>query len=309
MNSTTSSPRVFNSCNNCCILLSKSPLYLVPPTSDPRFSWISLLHCPSCVGTSPAWILLATSSTTAVFPTPGWPSRHTFGLFLRERTRRIRSTSLSRPYTVSSLPAAAMATKSVPNRTNAGCSSSELPSSCSPVPLLKVPKGSPLSRSASACFFAPPLWAAAAFEAWDGAKPSPTTRNADRKPMAVRPLLVKSEARPLAGSNSAAHNSSSVMGPGGPFARCARVAWSRRGTLPCSFNNTACDICRRSSVAMPGISAPHGAAAPTVANVSVIKTKAICAALHVLLPSASVAISSARRSVLQTSALKSVAVR
>ena len=81
--------------------------------------------------TSPATMRWARPSTTAVLPTPGSPM--STGLFLVRRvstwlTRRI---SASRPMTGSSLPAAAMAVRSMPYCSSADfCSSWELGAPC-----------------------------------------------------------------------------------------------------------------------------------------------------------------------------------
>ena len=91
-------------CTSCSTFLkrsSKSPRYFVPATrlaiSSER---MRLPH--SCGGACPAAMRRASPSTTAVFPTPGSPTRQ--GLFLRRRTRicSMRSSSSSRPNTGSS---------------------------------------------------------------------------------------------------------------------------------------------------------------------------------------------------------------
>ena len=65
-------------------------------------------------GTHPLCILCARPSTTAVFPTPGSPIRQGLFFILLERIAITRSVSESRPITVSSLPFAARALKSLP---------------------------------------------------------------------------------------------------------------------------------------------------------------------------------------------------
>mmetsp|Transcript_43147 Transcript_43147/g.101372 ORF Transcript_43147/g.101372 Transcript_43147/m.101372 type:complete len:217 (+) Transcript_43147:706-1356(+) len=216
---------------------------------------MSLLQLESWDGTLPSCILRATSSTTAVLPTPGWPSKQTLGLLRRDSTRNMRSTSFSRPCTVSSMPCAAMATRSVPKRANADCSSEEPSPSWLPVPVVKEPKGSALSLKASACDFAPPAFCWP-FDAWldEPALVLPSserTRSELLMPTAVKPPELKVEATPLAGSKRAAQRSSRVTGPGGPRGLCALAACSNRGTLPSWLSATGCFICLRSSMAMP----------------------------------------------------------
>mmetsp|Transcript_23354 Transcript_23354/g.41482 ORF Transcript_23354/g.41482 Transcript_23354/m.41482 type:complete len:396 (-) Transcript_23354:181-1368(-) len=93
---------------------SNSPRYFVSATSRPSCSEMRRFPC-RFAGTSRAMIRCARPSTTAVFPTPGSPSRQ--GLLLRRRTkiRIMRSTSLWRPMRGSSFPSSASAVRSMPH--------------------------------------------------------------------------------------------------------------------------------------------------------------------------------------------------
>ena len=91
---------------------SKSPRNLVPAKSAPRSSekiQISL----SMSGTVPSCILIANPSTSAVFPTPGSPTKTGLFLRLRQRTCIVRSISSSRPISGSSFPSPAILTRSI----------------------------------------------------------------------------------------------------------------------------------------------------------------------------------------------------
>ena len=86
---------------------SNSPLYLEPATIPERSRVITLLSA-MVSGTSPAAILWASPSTTAVFPTPGSPIRH--GLFLVRRLKIWITLwiSCSLPITGSNFPSSAI---------------------------------------------------------------------------------------------------------------------------------------------------------------------------------------------------------
>ena len=112
MNKITSPARCTSS-NTFLNRSSKSPRYLVPATRLVMSS--ERMRLPrSWGGTCPAAMRRASPSTTAVLPTPGSPTRQ--GLFLRRRTRicSMRSNSLSRPSTGSSLSCSARLVRSLP---------------------------------------------------------------------------------------------------------------------------------------------------------------------------------------------------
>ena len=89
---------------------SNSPFTLAPACKSPM-SKLTNAAFFNCSGTSPEAIFSASPSTTAVFPTPGWPRR--IGLFclLRSNTSITLETSLVRPRTVSSVPSRAAAVR------------------------------------------------------------------------------------------------------------------------------------------------------------------------------------------------------
>ena len=83
------------------ILSSNSPLYLVPATAL-AISRVSILLLSKLYGTLPSIILLASSSTIAVLPTPASPIKRGLFLHLRDNISISLSTSLSLPITGSS---------------------------------------------------------------------------------------------------------------------------------------------------------------------------------------------------------------
>ena len=92
---------------------SNSPRYFAPATMEPRSRLIRVLPRRDS-GTSPETMRCARPSTTAVLPTPGSPIRTGLFLVRRESTCTTRRISESRPMTGSSLPARAIAVRSVP---------------------------------------------------------------------------------------------------------------------------------------------------------------------------------------------------
>ena len=104
-------------------LSSNSPRYFAPAISALISSAMTRLFC-RLSGTSFLAISWARPSTTAVFPTPGSPSR--IGLFfvLRIKICIIREITSSRPMTGSSSPAIALAVRSTPNLLSASSVSS-----------------------------------------------------------------------------------------------------------------------------------------------------------------------------------------
>ena len=95
-------------------LSSNSPRYFAPAMSALISRAITRLFCKES-GTSFLTILCANPSTTAVFPTPGSPSRIGLFLVLRIRICIICVISSSLPITGSSLPSRAFLVKSMPN--------------------------------------------------------------------------------------------------------------------------------------------------------------------------------------------------
>ena len=93
---------------------SNSPRYLEPAISPGRSS-VRILLSFIVSGTTPDAILCASPSTTAVFPTPGSPTRQ--GLFFVRRLNTCirRYISFSRPITGSSFPSSARRVISVQN--------------------------------------------------------------------------------------------------------------------------------------------------------------------------------------------------
>ena len=101
------------------IRFSNSPRYFVPASIPGKSSITMRLFCIAN-GTSPEAIRRASPSTTAVFPTPGSPTRHGLFFVFRFKIEIRRSISVFRPITGSSLLVFASATKSVPKKSNAG---------------------------------------------------------------------------------------------------------------------------------------------------------------------------------------------
>ena len=91
---------------------SNSPRYFDPATIPERSS-VSTRLPPITSGTFPSTIFCASPSTTAVFPTPGSPTRH--GLFFVRLLKiwTTRAISSSRPITGSSLPSLASCVRSL----------------------------------------------------------------------------------------------------------------------------------------------------------------------------------------------------
>ena len=103
---------------------SNSPRNLLPATIAERSRLIRVLPL-RLSGTSPATILWARPSTTAVLPTPGSPISTGLFLVLRDSTWLTLRISASLPITGSSFPDLATAVRSMPN-----CSSALFCSSC-----------------------------------------------------------------------------------------------------------------------------------------------------------------------------------
>ncbi|MNL00087.1 hypothetical protein D3C87_1205060 [compost metagenome] len=105
----------------CFSRCSNSPLTPAPACNSPRSS-VSKLVLAMIAGTSPSAMRSASPSTSAVFPTPGSPTR--MGLFLRRRARMsiICRISTSRPKTGSICPARALAVMSIVKRPSTGLS-------------------------------------------------------------------------------------------------------------------------------------------------------------------------------------------
>lgn len=103
----------------CLIRHSNSHRYLVPATIIDISIETTRLFCIAN-GTLPNAIRRARPSTTAVFPTPGSPTRQ--GLFLVFLLRILisRSISISRPIIGSIFPFRALAVRSVPKKSSAG---------------------------------------------------------------------------------------------------------------------------------------------------------------------------------------------
>ena len=85
------------------ILSSNSPLYFEPATIPERSS-VSTFLSLIISGTSPTAIFCASPSTTAVFPTPGSPTRHGLFFVLLLSISISLVISLSLPMTGSSFP-------------------------------------------------------------------------------------------------------------------------------------------------------------------------------------------------------------
>ena len=77
---------------------SNSPRYLVPATKEDISIDIIFLFFKA-FGTSPFFILLASSSTIALFPTPASPIKRGLFLFFLNSVSVIKSISFSRPTT------------------------------------------------------------------------------------------------------------------------------------------------------------------------------------------------------------------
>ena len=90
---------------------SKSPRYLVPATRLAISSASSRLPC-SIRGTFLLAMRWASPSASAVFPTPGSPTRQGLFFWRRHRISTIRSSSFSRQNTGSSSPSAARRVRS-----------------------------------------------------------------------------------------------------------------------------------------------------------------------------------------------------
>ena len=102
---------------------SNSPRYLAPATMAARSREMSCFPL-RLSGTSPAIILWARPSTTAVFPTPGSPIRTGLFFVRRESTWLTRRVSASLPITGSNFPDFAISVRLTPNFSSADfCSS------------------------------------------------------------------------------------------------------------------------------------------------------------------------------------------
>lgn len=121
--STTSFSSLDASSITIFIRFSNSPRYFVPAIIAERLSDMIRLDCIAN-GTFPSAIRRASHSTTAVFPTPGSPTRHGLFLVFRLRIEISLSISVSRPIIGSILFARASAVKSVPKKSSAGVSES-----------------------------------------------------------------------------------------------------------------------------------------------------------------------------------------
>ena len=108
----STSPSVLASWITFLILSSNSPRYLEPATMADK-SKVNKRFFKILSGTSFAAILLARPSTTAVFPTPGSPTRQGLFLVLLDRIWIIRIISCPRPTTGSNFPSFAKAVRSL----------------------------------------------------------------------------------------------------------------------------------------------------------------------------------------------------
>jgi hypothetical protein len=108
----------------CLMRLSNSPRYFVPATTLERSSEIIFFHCIAN-GTVPAAILRAKPSTTAVFPTPGSPTRQGLFFVFRFRIEMSLSISASLPIIVSIDPLRASSVRSFPKKSSAGVTESD----------------------------------------------------------------------------------------------------------------------------------------------------------------------------------------
>ena len=119
MKSTTSFSIFDASSMTCFSRHSNSPRYFVPATiSERSIDMIRLSRIAN--GTSPRAILRARPSTTAVFPTPGSPTRHGLFFVLRFRMLTSLSISVSRPITGSIFHSRAFSVRSCPKKSSAG---------------------------------------------------------------------------------------------------------------------------------------------------------------------------------------------
>ncbi|HBA44717.1 TPA: hypothetical protein DEG21_05330 [Patescibacteria group bacterium] len=100
------------------ILHSNSHLYLVQATIEPKSRFIIRFHCIAS-GTFHSTILFANHSITAVFPTPGSPTRHGLFLVFLFITEINLSISLSLPIILSIFPFAASSVKSIQKKSRA----------------------------------------------------------------------------------------------------------------------------------------------------------------------------------------------
>ncbi len=106
-------PSAFTSRISPFIRSSNSPLYLEPATMPAR-SIVYTFRSFMLSGTAPAAIFRASPSMTAVFPTPGSPTRQGLFFVLLLKICISLFISASRPMTGSSPPSAASSVKSVP---------------------------------------------------------------------------------------------------------------------------------------------------------------------------------------------------
>ena len=133
------------------ILFSKSPLYLVPATTDAMSSDTMRLFF-NTDGIVPSAIFIAMPSTMADFPTPGSPISIGLFFFRRPRISITREISLSLPTTGSNLPSAAALVRSMPNSEMMSVSCS-LPAASVPPSLISSPSSLCPESVASSPFF------------------------------------------------------------------------------------------------------------------------------------------------------------
>mmetsp|Transcript_61466 Transcript_61466/g.183192 ORF Transcript_61466/g.183192 Transcript_61466/m.183192 type:complete len:317 (-) Transcript_61466:166-1116(-) len=189
---------------------SNSPRYFVPATMAPRSREYRRLPC-SRAGTVPSTIRCARPSATAVFPTPGGPTRQALFFLRRSRTWMTRCSSGSRPTTGSSIPSIAICVRSVATSSSASCGPS------------------PSAPTAASCRAAPP-WAA------PGRRSSASMAVPSWAPSTPRlPSILAAPESAKAGLPSASRSCSFPTSP--PFASALarskrRFAFSLKGSEP-----------------------------------------------------------------------------